>query len=180
MYYSRPGPKDVEGRDFDGKGRLSAPLLAELEPPRDAEAYLCGPTAFMDEISAGLAAMGLDASCIHTEPFGPAPGLTPGIASKPARTPHPPDGQPGTGPKIEFARDNLSVRWSDDFASLLELAEACDVPVRWSCRTGVCHNCESTLIAGAVDYSPDPVEPPADGNVLICCSKPKEDIVLDL
>ena len=81
---------------------------------------------------------------------------------------------------IEFARDNLSVRWSDDFASLLELAEACDVPVRWSCRTGVCHNCESTLIAGSVDYSPDPVEPPADGNVLICCSKPKDDIVLDL
>ena len=180
VYYSRPGPKDVEGRDFDSKGRLSAPLLAELEPPRDAEAYLCGPTPFMDEISAGLAAMGLAASCIHTEPFGPAPGLTPGIASKPTRTPHPPDGQPGSGPMIEFARDSLSVRWSDDFASLLELAEACDVPVRWSCRTGVCHNCESTLIAGSVGYSPDPVEPPADGNVLICCSKPKDDIVLDL
>ncbi|HEX3262527.1 MAG TPA: FAD-binding oxidoreductase, partial [Solirubrobacterales bacterium] len=180
VYYSRPGPKDVEGRDFDSKGRLSAPLLAELEPPRNAKAYLCGPTPFMDEISAGLAAMGLDASCIHTEPFGPAPGLTPGIASKPRRTPHPPDGQPGSGPTIEFARDSLSVPWSDDFASLLELAEACDVPVRWSCRTGVCHNCESTLIAGSVDYSPDPVEPPADGNVLICCSKPKDDIVLDL
>jgi ferredoxin-NADP reductase len=180
VYYSRPGPKDVEGRDFDSRGRLSAPLLAELEPPPDAEAYLCGPTPFMDEISAGLAAMGLAASCIHTEPFGPAPGLTPGIASKPTRTPHPPDGQPGSGPTIEFARDSLSVRWSDDFASLLELAEACDVPVRWSCRTGVCHNCESTLIAGSVDYSPDPVEPPADGNVLICCSKPKDDIVLDL
>jgi ferredoxin-NADP reductase/MOSC domain-containing protein YiiM len=180
VYYSRPGPKDLEGRDFDTKGRLSAPLLAELEPPRDAEAYLCGPTGFMDEISAGLAAMGLDASCIHTEPFGPAPGLTPGIASKPAREPHPPDGQPGTGPEIEFARNNLSVRWSDDFASLLELAEACDVPVRWSCRTGVCHNCETTLIAGAVDYSPDPVEPPAEGDVLICCSKPNENIVLDL
>ena len=69
--YSHPGPKDVEGRDFDSKGRLSAPLLAELEPPRDAEAYLCGPAPFMDEISAGLAAMGLAASYIHTEPFGP-------------------------------------------------------------------------------------------------------------
>ena len=173
VYYSRPGPNDLEGRDFDSEGRLSAPLLAELEPPRDAEAYLCGPTGFMDEISAGLAAMGLDACCIHTEPFGPAPGLTPGIASKPARKPHPPDGRPGTGPEIEFARNNLSVRWSDDFASLLELAEACDVPVRWSCRTGVCHNCETTLIAGDVDYSPDPVEPPGEGNVLICCSKPE-------
>jgi ferredoxin-NADP reductase/MOSC domain-containing protein YiiM/ferredoxin len=180
VYYSRPGRNDLEGRDFDSTGRLLAPLLAELEPPRDAEAYLCGPTAFMEEIGAGLAAMGLDASRIHTEPFGPAPGLTPGIASTPARAPHPPAGQPGTGPTIEFARNDLAVRWSDDFASLLELAEACDVPVRWSCRTGVCHNCETTLIAGAVDYNPDPVEPPADGNALICCSTPHDDVVLDL
>jgi ferredoxin-NADP reductase/MOSC domain-containing protein YiiM/ferredoxin len=178
--YSRPGPDDLEGRDFDNAGRLSASLLAELEPPRSAEAYLCGPIPFMDEISAGLAAMGIDASRIHTEPFGPAPGLTPGIAATPARTPHPPAGQPGTGPTIEFARSNLAVPWSRDYTSLLELAEACDVPVRWSCRTGVCHNCETTIIAGDLDYSPDPVEPPADGSALICCSQPRDDVVLDL
>jgi ferredoxin len=64
--------------------------------------------------------------------------------------------------------------------SLLELAEACDVPVRWSCRTGVCHTCETTLIAGNVAYNPDPVEPPADGSALICCSQPRDDLVLDL
>jgi ferredoxin-NADP reductase/MOSC domain-containing protein YiiM/ferredoxin len=180
VFYSRPAPNDVEGRDFDAVGRLSASLLAELEPPRSAEAYLCGPAAFMDEISAGLAAIGLDASHIHTEPFGPAPGLTPGIAPTPARTPHPPPGQPGSGPTIEFARSDLAIPWSDDYASLLELAEACDVPVRWSCRTGVCHNCETTVIAGTVDYDPDPVEPPADGSALICCSRPHADVVLDL
>jgi ferredoxin-NADP reductase/MOSC domain-containing protein YiiM/ferredoxin len=178
--YSRPGPDDLEGRDFDAAGRLSASLLAELEPPRDAEAYLCGPTPFMEGISAGLAAMGIDAARIHTEPFGPAPGLTPGIAATPARAPHPPAGQAGNGPTIEFARSDLAIPWSSDYASLLELAEACDVPVRWSCRTGVCHNCETTLIAGEVEYAPDPVEPPADGSALICCSQPREDVVLDL
>jgi ferredoxin-NADP reductase/MOSC domain-containing protein YiiM len=180
VYYSRPGPDDLAGRDFESAGRLTASLLAELEPPRDAEAYLCGPAPFMEEISAGLAAMGIDASRIHTEPFGPAPGLTPGIAATPARTPHPPAGKPGSGPTIEFARSNLAVPWSGDYASLLELAEACDVPVRWSCRTGVCHNCESTLIAGDLEYDPDPVEPPADGSALICCSQPRDDVVLDL
>jgi ferredoxin-NADP reductase/MOSC domain-containing protein YiiM/ferredoxin len=168
IYYSRRGR------------RLSPSALAELDPPRDAEAYVCGPIPFMDEISAGLAAIGLDASRIHTEPFGPAPGLTPGIAQAPARAPHPPSGEPGTGPTIEFARSDLAVPWSSDYASLLELAEACDVPVRWSCRTGVCHNCETTLIAGAVDYDPDPVEPPAGGSALICCSRPRDDVVLDL
>jgi ferredoxin-NADP reductase/MOSC domain-containing protein YiiM len=178
--YSRPGTDDVEGRNFQSVGRLTASLLFELAPPRDAEAYLCGPVPFMDDISAGLAAMGIDASRIHTEPFGPAPGLTPGIAATPARTPHPPAGQPGTGPTIEFARSNLAVSWSPEYTSLLELAEACDVPVRWSCRTGVCHNCETTLIAGELAYSPDPVEPPADGSALICCSQPRDDVVLDL
>jgi len=180
VYYSRPGPGDVEGRDYDRAGRLTGPVLAELEPPRDAQAYLCGPTPFMDDISAGLAAMGLDAARIHTEPFGPAPGMTPGIAARPARPPHAPTGPPGEGPTIEFARSDLSVPWSSDYTSLLELAEACDVPVRWSCRTGVCHNCETTLIAGNLDYSPDPVEPPADGSALICCSQPRGDVVLDL
>jgi ferredoxin-NADP reductase/MOSC domain-containing protein YiiM/ferredoxin len=180
VYYSRPGSDDRAGRDFDSAGRVTASLLAELAPPRDAEAYLCGPTPFMDELSAGLAAIGIDASRTHTEPFGPAPGLTPGIAAKRARPPHPPAGEPGSGPTIEFARSNLAIPWSDDFASLLELAEACDVPVRWSCRTGVCHNCETTLIAGAVDYDPDPVEPPADGSALLCCSQPHDDVVLDL
>jgi ferredoxin-NADP reductase/MOSC domain-containing protein YiiM/ferredoxin len=178
--YSRPGTDDREGRDFQSTGRLSASRLVELSPPRDAEAYLCGPIPFMDEISGGLAAMGIGASRIHTEPFGPAPGLTPGIAATPARTPHPPAGQPGTGPTIEFARSNLAVPWSRDYTSLLELAEACDVPVRWSCRTGVCHNCETTLIAGDLQYSPDPVEPPADGSALICCSQPRDDVALDL
>jgi ferredoxin-NADP reductase/ferredoxin len=171
--YSRPGPDDLQGRDFDGAGRLSGALLAELGLPRDAEAYLCGPAPFMEQISAALAAIGLGASRIHTEPFGPAPGLTPGIAPAPARAPHPPPGEPGTGPTIEFARADLAVRWNDDYPSLLELAEACDVPVRWSCRTGVCHNCETTLIAGTLDYDPEPVEPPADGSALICCARPR-------
>jgi ferredoxin-NADP reductase/MOSC domain-containing protein YiiM len=180
VFYSQPGANDREGRDFDRAGRLTSSVLAGLEPPRDAEAYLCGPIAFMEDISAGLAAIGLDGSHIHTEPFGPAPGLTPGIASTPARTPHPPSGEPGSGPTIGFARSNLAIPWTDDYASLLELAEACDVPVRWSCRTGVCHTCETTLITGALDYNPEPVEPPADGSALICCSRPRDDVVLDL
>jgi ferredoxin-NADP reductase/MOSC domain-containing protein YiiM len=178
--YSHPGADDRAGRDFDSAGRLSASLIGELGLPQDAQAYLCGPVPFMDEVSATLAAMGIDAARIHTEPFGPAPGLTPGIAAAPARAPHAPAGEPGDGPTIEFARSNLAIPWSAGYASLLELAEACDVPVRWSCRTGVCHTCETTLIAGDLQYSPDPVEPPADGSALICCSQPRDHVVLDL
>jgi ferredoxin-NADP reductase/MOSC domain-containing protein YiiM/ferredoxin len=180
VYYSHPGATDLEGRDFDVAGRLAASVLAELGPARSAQAYICGPAPFMDEISAALVAVGLGAAQIHTEPFGPAPALTPGIAQAPTRAPHLPAGRPGDGPKIEFARSDLAVPWSDDFASLLEFAEACDVPVRWSCRTGVCQTCETTLVAGGLDYDPDPLERPAEGSALICCSRPAGDVVLDL
>jgi ferredoxin-NADP reductase/MOSC domain-containing protein YiiM len=180
VYYSQPSADDLEGRDFDTAGHLTPSLLLELEPPRNAQAYICGPASFMDEISAALASIGRDAARIHTEPFGPEAGSTPGIAAGPARTPHLPSGPSGDGPTIQFARSNLSVAWSKDCSSILELAEACDVPVRWSCRTGVCHTCETALIAGDLDYDPDPVEPPADGSALICCSRPHDDVALDL
>ncbi len=152
--YSRPRPEDVEGRDYDTTGRLTSSLVAGLDVPRNAEAYTCGPSAFMEQIGAGLAAIGIDAAAIHTEPFGPAAALTPGIATVPARAPHPPAGDPGSGPIVQFARSNLSIPWSAGYASLLELAEACDVPVRWSCRTGVCHTCETTIIDGTSTTTP--------------------------
>ncbi len=180
VFYSDPGSEDAQGRDFDIVGRLTPTALLELEPPRDAQAYICGPTAFMNEISAGLASIGVEASQIHTEPFGPEPASSPGIAPAPVRPPHLPAGAGGDGPTIEFARSNLSLPWSDDYGNLLELAEACDVPVRWSCRTGVCQTCETNLLAGDLDYDPDPVEPPPEGSALICCSRPRDDVVLDL
>jgi hypothetical protein len=35
-------------------------------------------------------------------------------------------------------------------------------------------------VAGTVGYRPEPVDAPADGNVLICCSQPEGDVVIDL
>ena len=178
--YSRPGPGDIHGRDYQTDGRLSAPVLTALNLPRDADSYLCGPAAFMAETSAALAGLGVAGTRIHTEIFGAAPPQTPGIAAATARQPHPPAGEPGDGPDIAFARSGLTARWDRRYASLLELAEACDVPVRWSCRTGVCHTCETPLMAGTISYTPDPVDDPADGSALICCSQPRSDLVLDL
>ncbi|HMG63587.1 MAG TPA: MOSC and FAD-binding oxidoreductase domain-containing protein [Streptosporangiaceae bacterium] len=178
--YSHPGPGDVRGRDYQTQGRLSAEVLAELSLPRDAEAYICGPAAFMADVSAALVAIGVDGGRVRTEIFGAAPSQTPGIAAAAARPPHPPAGAPGAGPPVAFARSGLTVPWDRRFASLLELAEACDVPVRWSCRTGVCHTCETGLLAGNVRYAPDPVDEPAAGSILICCSEPDGELAIDL
>jgi ferredoxin-NADP reductase/MOSC domain-containing protein YiiM len=180
ILYSMPGPGDRPGVDFDEAGRFSITVLAELGVPHDAEFYLCGPAAFMVGLSAGLSGWGVPGDRIRTEAFGPGTSRTPGIAASPRPPPHPPAGIVGAGFQVSFARSGLNVRWDAHFASLLELAEACDVPVRWSCRTGVCHNCETALIAGDVRYQLDPVDRPAEGNALICCCQPDGDLVLDL
>jgi ferredoxin-NADP reductase/MOSC domain-containing protein YiiM len=178
--FSRPGADDVQGSDYETAGRLSSAVLSGLSLPRDADAYLCGPASFMADVSAALISLGLDGGRVHTEIFGAAPSITPGIAAASSRPPHVPAGPAGDGPPVAFARSGLTVPWDPGYSSLLELAEACDVPVRWSCRTGVCHTCETGLLSGAVSYAPEPVDDPAAGNALICCSQPSGDLVLDL
>lgn len=179
--YSQPGADDRQGQDYDAMGRLGTKDFQALRIPREGDFYLCGPSSFLSELTLGLAAWGAPAERVHAEVFSGGPSLTPGVVSGPTGEPHLPEGPPGAGPSVSFARSGLTVRWrpSQD-QSLLELAEACDVPVRWSCRTGICHNCEVGLVSGTVAYQPDPMDPPVAGNVLICCSRPQEDVVIDL
>jgi ferredoxin-NADP reductase len=178
--YSAPELGDRLGVDFDAAGRISTAVLIELGVPPDADFYLCGPAGFMADFSSGLVRWGVPSARIHTEIFGPGSSRTPGIATSPQKAPHLPSGRAASGPLVSFARSGLDVRSDARFHSLLELAEACDVPVRWACRTGVCHSCETALIAGRVRYQLDPVDPPTDGNVLICCCRPASDVVIDL
>ncbi|HLQ31927.1 MAG TPA: 2Fe-2S iron-sulfur cluster-binding protein, partial [Chloroflexota bacterium] len=180
IWYSRPAADDREGREYDATGRLGIKVLDQLGVPREGDFYICGPSSFLSDLSTGLAAWGVPPDRIHSEIFAGGPSLRPGMTATPVRAPHQPAGTPGTGPLVSFARSGIAARWRLDDKSLLELAEACDVPVRWSCRTGVCHNCESGLISGSVTYQPDPLDPPADGNLLICCSRPQSDVVIDI
>jgi ferredoxin-NADP reductase/MOSC domain-containing protein YiiM len=180
IVYSKPEREDKPGVDYDFVGHLSVPLLDQLGVSRTSDFYLCGPPSFLRDFGAGLRAWGTSSNRIHAEVFGPGESITPGIAASSRLPPHSPTGPPGLGSRISFTRSGLAVRWDSRFQSLLELAEACDVPVRWSCRTGVCHTCECALIGGAVDYDPAPLEPPAKGNLLICCSQPSGDVEIDL
>jgi ferredoxin-NADP reductase/MOSC domain-containing protein YiiM/ferredoxin len=180
VWYSRPTAQDRSGTDFDATGHIAIEAFDKLGVPRDADFYLCGPAAFLRDVTAGLAAWGAADNRVHSEIFGAGQPMTPGIAETPHPPPHPPPGMAGPGPGVSFARSNLNLPWDPKFSTLLEFAEACDVPVRWSCRTGVCHTCESGLISGAVTYQPEPLEPPAQGNLLICCAQPQGDVVIDL
>jgi ferredoxin-NADP reductase/MOSC domain-containing protein YiiM len=177
--YSRPGTTDQPGVDFDASGHIDVALLERIGVAQNSDFYLCGPPSFLQAMRKGLQSWGVLSENVHTEIFGALESITPGIARVP-HTPHVPLGSPGPGPKVSFARSGITAEWGPRYQSLLELAEACDVPVRWSCRTGVCHTCMTGLIGGSVSYKPEPLEMPAPGNVLLCCSQPDVDVVLDV
>jgi ferredoxin-NADP reductase len=179
IVYSRPAATDQVGTDFDAAGHIDAALLKRIGVSQGSDFYLCGPSSFLQNMRDGLQTWGVPADNVHTEIFGALESITPGMAQV-AHTPHQPQGPPGSGPPVSFARSGITVTWDSKFTSLLELAEACDVPVRWSCRTGVCHTCMTGLIAGSISYNPEPLERPAPGNVLVCCSQPNAGVTLDL
>jgi ferredoxin-NADP reductase/MOSC domain-containing protein YiiM len=161
------------------RGRLDEAVLAGLGLPSNASTYLCGPISFMDGMRAALTDLGLSANRLHTELFGSPLAINPGVVGVQRRVPHQPV-HPGSGPMVTFARAGLSVAFDEEKLSLLEMAEACDVPTQWSCRTGVCHTCATGLLSGTVRYSPAPLTPPGISDVLLCCARPDADVVLDL
>lgn len=180
IVYSRPLPRDRPATDFDVSGRLDVEKLCRFGIPNDADVYLCGPDSFMRDMADALAAVSIPPAHIRTENFGPRESLTPGVLNPQRGGAHAPMGPAGTGPRVSFARSGISVNWDDRYGSLLELAEACDVSVRWACRTGVCHTCISRLLSGAVRYDPEPLERPSEDNALICCSRPVDEVTIDI
>src|SRR5882762_5688755 len=179
IVYSRPAAIDEPEMDFDASGHIDAALLERIGVSRNSDFYLCGPSSFLQNMRDGLRNWGVLDDDMHTEVFGALEGITPGMA-RVDHTPHLPQGPPGSGPSVSFARSGITAGWGPKYQSLLELAEACDVPVRWSCRTGVCHTCVTGLIGGSISYNPEPLEMPAPGNVLVCCSHPDASVILDL
>jgi len=179
--YSAPGPADTMPGDYDVSGHLSHAVLERVGLPRDADVYLCGPARFMAEMKGVLARLGVAPERIRAELFNGNESLTPGVVGATTRPPHVPEHDADTGPLVSFTRSGIAAHWNPSaYGSVLELAEACDVPVRWSCRTGVCHNCETGLVSGEVVYAPEPLDRPAEGNLLVCCARPVGDVVVDL
>jgi ferredoxin-NADP reductase/MOSC domain-containing protein YiiM len=179
IVYSRPAATDRLGMDFDTSGHIDTALLQSVGVSSNSDFYLCGPSSFLKKLGDGLRNWGVPAENVHTEIFGALEGITPGMALV-EHSPHLPSGPPGSGPAVSFARSGIATAWDPRYQSLLELAEACDVPVRWSCRTGVCHTCMTGLISGSIKYQPEPLDVPAPGNVLVCCSQPDANVTLDL
>ncbi len=178
--YSDPSPDDTEDRDYDSMGYVDMGLLKQVLPFDDHEFYLCGPPPFMKSLYCGLLSLGVAESRIHYEFFGPASVLTEEAAPSgqaPARSAE----NELTGEMdVTFARSGLTAAWDMSCETILDLAEHHGLSPPYSCRSGICHTCMCELVEGEVEYIEEPLDPPDAGQVLICCSRPKSKLVIEV
>lgn len=169
-YANGSGADLLEGRCHH-LGLIDRALLRRLLPLDDYHVYLCGPPGFMAAQTALLRGLGVAERNIRTEVFSAARSNAPPAVAEQA---------PGSGPLVSFARTGTAATWSTTAPSLLDFAEAQGLAPEFSCRAGICGTCACRLIAGEVDYDTDPLEPPATGEILLCCTRPRGQVTLDL
>jgi ferredoxin-NADP reductase len=174
--YRHPRPQD-SGR-CDSQGLVTRDRLRGLLPLDDYDVYLCGPPPFIQAMYATLRSLGVPKHRIAYEFFGPATVLDPDGTAEAPPVPAPPE---ATGAvTVEFRRTGRTVAWDERCPSLLDFAEAQGLDPDFSCRAGICNTCESGLIDGEVEYFEPPLDQPPPGRVLLCCSRPRRSVVLDL
>jgi ferredoxin-NADP reductase len=162
--FSEPNEADQQGVDYQVKGFASVSLLKQLLPHKDCQFYLCGPPPFMKSLSEGLAEWGVPDTQVFSETFGPAAIKRPKVNE-------------GASPKVPAVPVTLSltgktVEWSDEFQSLLDLAEAKGVDIPFGCRAGSCGTCATRIISGEIDYPEGQTVDCEPGECLTCVARP--------
>jgi len=174
--YSKPRPED-EGF-YHSTGYVDTDLICSLVK-EEADYFLCGSPAFMESLRSGLREAGVPDSRVFFEMFTKekkSETKEPIETSKPTITVTTMNEQ-----QVIFQQSQVSASWNDEAGSLLELAENTGLSPDYSCRQGICGTCECKLVEGEVEYLQPPSATVADGNVLICISKPKTaKVVLDI
>ncbi|MGL4438029.1 MAG: 2Fe-2S iron-sulfur cluster-binding protein [Bosea sp. (in: a-proteobacteria)] len=162
------------------EGLVTVDVLRAVLPIGNYDAYLCGPTGFMQAMFGLLLDLGVREEQIRHEFFGPATVLRASAAPLPvavfetiAPPPHP------SGINVTFSRSGLSAAWNGDFRTLLDFAEAQGLSPAFSCRNGICSTCLCE-VDGEVTYIDEPLEEPGPGLALICCSVPKSALVVNI
>jgi ferredoxin-NADP reductase len=168
--YSAPNGNDLEGVDYQHKGRVTIPLLRNTLKPMRYQFYICGPRPMMESLVPGLEDWGVDSKDIYYESFGSASLSKHEKVSQSAIT---------QAITVTFSRSCRSILWDSAADSLLEFAEANDIEVESGCRAGSCSSCQTAVVVGEVEYNQEPDADVLQGHCLLCISKPANDLTLD-
>jgi ferredoxin-NADP reductase/MOSC domain-containing protein YiiM len=175
--YSQPRPEDVKGRDYDSTGHVNVDLLKELLLKKDMDFYLCGPPPFMNSMMKELWQWGVPESRIRFELFGSAALLQEGTRARRRKKKKAAEEK---AYQIIFSESGITAKWDPEYENLLEFAEEQGVFPDFSCRSGICHTCQYELKKGNVGYTFEPLDPPYPGQVLLCCARPRSNLVIDV
>ncbi|MBF0294874.1 MAG: 2Fe-2S iron-sulfur cluster binding domain-containing protein [Magnetococcales bacterium] len=167
---SRPLPEEAGGGAFVHFGRVEPDLVGQIPSFAACRYYVCGPTAMMAGMIAGLRGLGVAEERIHHEAFGPASWLR-AVAGSSATT---------LGHAVTFLRSGRTLVWEDDAESLLELADRHGIALPCGCRAGACGTCEALILSGTVAYAEPPDYRPEEGYCLPCVARPASDLALDV
>jgi len=167
---------DAAGERWGGyRGRLSAPMLRLIAPDLlERTVFTCGPAPYMAAVRAMLDAEGFDAARYHEESFDFA-----ALAGEPEAEPAA-DAALATY-QVEFTRSQRSIT-CDANTTVLAAARAAGMRLPSSCTRGLCGTCKSKLVTGEVSmtHAGGIRQREIDqGQILICCSKPLGDLVID-
>ncbi len=159
------------------RGRLTLPMLEAIVPDAaEREVFTCGPPPYMTAVREILAGVGAAPERCHEETFTFAGAPLPGD--------EPPPAPADTGVQtyqVEFRRSGRTVDCPAD-STVLTAAARAGLTLPSSCGEGVCGTCKNTMLAGSVDMQhAGGIRPReiAQNKILLCCSKPCEDLVID-
>lgn len=202
--YRNPTEDDEQAGLHHVAGLITREQLQHWLPLDDYEFYLCGPSAFMQSNYGVLRSLGVARERIHYEFFGPATVLentlvgdvaasagqseaqTVVASSATANTAEPQSSavvdETATDAvqTVTFLPDGRQAQWHEDCPSLLDLAEETGLSPDFNCRAGLCNTCMCTLVSGEVDYFEEPLDPVPEGKVLLCCSRPRGPVAVEL
>ena len=156
------------------RGRLSLPVLSQIVPDlHEREIFTCGPAPYMGAVRDILDLAGIDQARYHEESFDLAAAAAP-----PVGTSVPSGAQTY---QVVFSRSDRTIECDAD-TNILDAAIRAGVNLPSSCGEGVCGTCKSTLIHGTVDMQhAGGIRPReiAQDKILICCSKPLDNLTID-
>ncbi len=166
-----------EGTNWNGpRGHLTKELLSQMIPNlASRRIHLCGPPSMMDSTKDLLRELGVPPDQVQTELFGaakPTPAAA-GTTVKPTAR--------ATGPTVTFSKNNKLARVRVG-QTILELSEELGVGIENSCRVGTCGVCKVKMTSGEVEMAvEDALDPDdkANGIILACQAKPKDDVAVE-
>jgi len=184
-------------------GFLSLPLLKLIAPDfMEREIFTCGPAPYMKAVRDLLAEGGFDTAHYHEESFSfetvseVAAQLTTAHVADALKSPGTFDATreaatgfaPATAPiesettfKVSFARSNREIDCGSA-QHVLDAAKKAGVRLPASCTKGMCGTCKVKLLSGEVQmkHAGGIRQREIDqGMVLLCCSTPMTDLVVD-